>query len=119
MHIYIYIYIDGWPTGHDMDCRANHWIFGEGYWIRSAPGARGMDFIASRPICSWFGFLVISRKRCSCRAVAYCDPLCQLRHWDQHKLVCAWWSLRCLVREICCKFELDSQVNAVLMAYLG
>ena len=27
---------------------------------------------------------------CQCRKVAYCNRLCQMRHWETHRPLCEW-----------------------------
>ena len=38
--------------------------------------------------CDYCGFASGSRKKCSCRAVRYCDDLCAQRDWPRHRDSC-------------------------------
>ena len=55
-----------------------------------------MQFVA----CSYCGFAIprVHPRRCPCRAVAYCNELCQQRDWPQHRSACPFHGWKAAVR---------------------
>ena len=49
--------------------------------------------------CSYCGFAIGSVSRCPCGA-AYCDRLCQERHWVVHRAGCQWLGRIRALREV-------------------
>ena len=74
------------------------------------------------PLCGYCGFMNVSRRKCTCRAIGYCDEWCQTKHWRVHKHHCSW---RAGVRF--CKAmsmssigpSIDTDVAGLLLGFLG
>ena len=77
------------------------------------------SFIASRPICGWCGFLCATSSKCACKAIHYCDSICQRRHWSPHKVTCIWRAGRMCIKTLSRTYALDELIAQRLMACLG
>ena len=70
------------------------------------------------PCCSYCGFRVWSRKRCSCRTTAYCDEVCQRRHWREHKVWCSWRRRDRVIRLLVLQHGLEPAVFKTLVEFV-
>jgi hypothetical protein len=77
------------------------------------------DRIAGLPACGWCGFVVVTGKRCSCRTIAYCDKVCQRRHWQEHKFWCSWRSRNRQIRNLVDQHGLEPAVVQTLLDFGG